>query len=228
MDAEFLTPEWPVPPGVRALATTRAMGDLKSAEARAKLRRHLPAEPVWLRQVHGVDVLDASGAAPGAVADASFSREKNVVCVAMAADCMPVLLAHDGGEVVGAAHAGWRGLCAGVIEATMRAMDVPPNAVVAWLGPAIGPAAYEVGEEVRAAFVDHDARSASAFRATRLGHWHLDLYAVARQRLAAQGVTRVFGGGFCTFSDTARFFSYRRDKASERMAAAIWIQSPPP
>ncbi len=223
MDAEFLTPDWPVPRCVRALVTTRAMGDMKSAEARARLRRHLPAEPVWLRQVHGVDVVDAVNAAPGTPADASFARAKNIVCVALAADCMPVLLAHDGGEAVAVAHAGWRGLCAGVIEATITAIDAPAGRVVAWLGPAIGPEAYEVGEEVRAAFVDRDARSAQALRATRPGHWHLDLYAIARQRLAAQGVARVFGGGFCTYSDAARFFSYRRDKASERMAAAVWI-----
>lgn len=228
MAAEFLTPDWPAPRGVRALVTTRAMGDMKSAEARARLRRHLPGEPVWLRQVHGIDVVDAASAAPGASADASFTRAGNVVCVAMAADCMPVLLAQDGGEAVGIAHAGWRGLCAGVIEATIAAMGAPPERVVAWLGPAIGPDAYEVGEEVRAAFVDRDARAASAFRATRSGHWNLDLYAIARQRLAAHGVPQVFGGRFCTASDTARFFSYRRDKASERMAAAIWIQSPPP
>src|SRR6185436_12352676 len=140
-------------------------------------------------------------------ADASFTRAKNIVCVAMAADCMPVLLAHEAGEVVGVAHAGWRGLSAGVIEATIGAMNVPANRVVAWLGPAIGPTAYEVGEEVRSAFVARAAQAATAFRPTRPGHWHLDLYAVARQRLAAQGVTRVFGGGFCTASDPARFFS---------------------
>jgi len=229
MDVEFLTPEWPAPAGVRALVTTRAMGDLKSAEARARLRRHLPGEPAWLRQVHGTDVVDAARpSSAGAAADASYAREKNIVCAVMAADCMPVLLAHDGGEAVAAAHAGWRGLCAGVIEATIAAMSVGPGRVIAWLGPAIGPAAYEVGEEVRTAFLARDAHAATAFRATRPGHWHLDLYAVARQRLAAQGVARVFGRGFCTASDSARFFSYRRDKASERMAAAIWIQSPPP
>jgi len=223
MAVEFLTPDWPAPRNVRALVTTRAMGDMKSAEARAQLRRQLPADPVWLQQVHGIDAVDAARAVPGTPADASFARTKYVVCVAMAADCMPVLLAHDGGEAVAAAHAGWRGLCAGVIEATISAMDVPAQRLVAWLGPAIGPEAYEVGEEVRAAFVDRDARAASAFRSTRPGHWYLDLYAVARQRLAAQGVTRVFGGGLCTASDPARFFSYRRDKASERMVAAVWI-----
>ena len=223
MAAEFLTPDWPVPTGVRALVTTRAMGDMKSTEARARLRRHLPGYPVWLRQVHGIDVVDAASAAPGTPADASFARARNIVCVAMVADCMPVLLAHDGGEAVGVAHAGWRGLCAGVIEATIAALGAPAERVVTGLGPAIGPEAYEVGEEVRAAFVDRDSRAALAFRATRPGHWNLDLYAVARQRLAAKEVTRIFGGGFCTASDPARFFSYRRDKASERMAAAIWL-----
>ena len=223
MGVDYLTPDWPVPRGVRALVTTRAMGDMKSAEARARLRRHLPAEPVWLRQVHGIEAVDAAGAAPGTPADASFARARNIVCVAMAADCMPVLLAHDGGEVVGAAHAGWRGLCAGVIESTLAAMRVPAERVLAWLGPAIGPEAYEVGDEVRSAFVARDARAAAAFRPTRQGHWNLDLYAIARQRLAAQGLTRVFGGGFCTATDSARFFSYRRDKANERMVAAIWL-----
>ena len=223
MRAETIVPDWPPPRGVRALMTTRALGDMKSADGRLRLRSLLPAEPVWLRQVHGIVVVDAAHAPAGTPADASFGREKNVVCAVMAADCMPVLLAHEDGGVVGIAHAGWRGLCAGVIEATVAAMGVPAERVIAWLGPAIGPGAYEIGEEVRAAFVDRDAQAAAAFRPTRPGHWHLDLYAVARQRLAAQGATRVFGGGFCTASDRARFFSYRRDKTSERMAAAIWL-----
>lgn len=223
MRAELIVPDWPAPAGVRALVTTRAMGDMKCPEGRARLRQQLPGEPVWLRQVHGIDVVDAASAAPGTAADASYARRKNTVCVVMAADCMPVLLAHEDGDVVGVAHAGWRGLCAGVIEATIAAMGVPADRVIACLGPAIGPGAYEIGEEVRAAFVDRDAQAAAAFRPTRPGHWHLDLYAVARQRLAAQGTTRVFGGNFCTSSDRARFFSYRRDKTSERMAAAIWL-----
>ena len=223
MQADSIVPDWPPRRGVHALMTTRSLGDMKSADGRLRLRALLPAEPAWLRQVHGVGVVDAASAPAGTHADASFSRKKNVVCAVMAADCMPVLLAHEGGDVVGIAHAGWRGMCAGVIEATIAAMGVRADRVVAWLGPAIGPAAYEVGEEVRTAFVARDAKSEEAFRPTRPGHWHLDLYAVARQRLAALGATRVFGGGFCTASDQARFFSYRRDKASERMAAAIWL-----
>ncbi len=141
----------------------------------------------------------------------------------MAADCMPVLLADERGEVVGIAHAGWRGLCAGVIEATIAAMGVPACRILAWLGPAIGPGEYEVGEEVRAAFVERDARAATAFLPARPGHWQLDLYAVARQRLASIGAARVSGGGLSTAADASRFFSWRRDKASERMAAAIWL-----
>ena len=223
--SDTLVANWPAPAGVHGFVSTRSLGDVKNEAARRRLRALLPAAPVWLKQVHGTCVIDAAaitGDIP-AQADAAYSRTPGVVCCVMAADCMPVLLAHDGGEVVGIAHAGWRGLCAGVIEATIAAIDAPAERVVAWLGPAIGPDAYEVGEEVRAAFVDRDARSSLAFRATRPGHWHLDLYAVARQRLAAQGVARAFGGGFCTSLDAARFFSYRRDKASERMAAAVWI-----
>jgi YfiH family protein len=187
------------------------------------LRSLLPAEPVWLRQVHGIAVVDAARSQPGVAADAAFTREPGVVCAVMAADCMPVLLAHEAGEAVAIAHAGWRGLCGGVIEAAIGAMGVPAALVLAWLGPAIGPDAYEVGEEVRSAYLERDAAAAAAFRLTRPGHWQLDLYAVARQRLAARGVARVFGGGLCTASDAARFFSYRRDRASERMAAAIWL-----
>jgi hypothetical protein len=223
MAAEFVIPDWPAPANVRGLVTARALGDMKSEDGRQRLRAHLPAEPVWLRQVHGTGVIDAARTSPGITADASFTTEANVVCAVMAADCMPVLLAHDGGEVVGIAHAGWRGLCAGVIESTIAAMGVPAGRIIAWLGPAIGPGAYEVGEEVRTAFVDRDARSATAFRPTRPRHWHLDLYAVARQRLAGCGVARVFGGALCTASDPARFYSWRRDRAGERMAAAVWL-----
>ncbi len=223
MQSELIVPQWPAPARVRGVVTTRAFGDMKSEEARMRLRRHVPAEPKWLKQVHGAGVVEAAGALAWTAADASYTREEKTVCAVLVADCMPVLLAHDSGEVVAIAHAGWRGLCAGVIEATVSAMGAPDGRVLAWLGPAIGPSDYEVGEEVRSAFVDRDPDAAAAFRPTRRGHWLLDLYAVARQRLAAQGVTRVFGGGFSTASDPARFYSYRREKAGERMAAAIWL-----
>jgi len=219
---EILAPDWAAPAGVRALVTTRAMGDMKQAAARARLRARLPAEPCWLRQVHGTTVLETPFD-EGSVADASVTRRRGEVCVVMAADCMPVLFAADDGSAVGAAHAGWRGLCAGVIEATVARMGLPPASLLAWLGPAIGPHAYEVGDDVRAAFLERDAIAANAFTATRPGHWLLDLYAVARQRLASLGVERVTGGAHCTHTEAARFFSYRRDRATERMAALVWI-----
>lgn len=213
----MIVPDWPVPPGVRALVTTRGEVDPP-----------LPGAPAWLRQVHGTGVVDAGTAAGEPQADASFARSANVVCAVRSADCLPVLLADDAASVVGAAHAGWRGLAAGVLEATVDAMRVEPRTLLAWLGPAIGPKVYEVGEEVRAAFLARDARAAAAFTPHRPGHWLLDLYLAARQRLAARGVTRVFGGGLCTYSDPARFPSYRRERSRERIAAFVWLESRSP
>jgi YfiH family protein len=219
---ELIHPDWAAPPNVRALVTSRMLGDMKSAEARGNLRVHLPADPVWLRQVHGVTVVDAALARAETAADASFTTAKNVVCAVMAADCMPVLLADERGGAVGIAHAGWRGLSAGVVEATVKAMRVPPACLIAWLGPAIGPQAYEVGQDVRNAFLQSDKNAESAFTPTRPGHWNLDLYAVARQRLEAAGVKRVSGGSYCTASTPDLFYSYRKDKTAARMAAVIW------
>lgn len=223
MGAEAIVPDWPAPEAVRALLTTRALGDARSEQGRRRLRERLPSDPVWLRQVHGVVAVDAANVPADSEADASFTKKRRIVCAVMIADCMPVLLAEERGEAVGVAHAGWRGLSAGVIESTVRAMGVPPARLLAWLGPAIGPAAYEVGPEVRAAFMAKDPAAESAFAPNRPGHWLLDLYAIARQRLASMGVARVSGGKFCTHTEQDRFFSYRRDKASERMAAAIWL-----
>lgn len=206
----MIVPDWPAPPRVRAVMTLRTTTE-------AELRSALPGEPVWLNQVHGTRVacLDEL---PLPEADAALSRMPNTVCTIKVADCMPVLLADEAGSVVAGAHAGWRGMSAGVIEATIDAMRVPGERLMAWLGPAIGPAVYEVGDEVRAAFKEKEA-----FSPTRPGHWLLDLYAVARRRLADKGVERVFGGGFCTYSDPARFYSYRRDRVTGRMAAMIWL-----
>jgi hypothetical protein len=218
----MIEPDWPAPRNVRALVTTRAMGDM-AGPGRAGLRDLVPREPAWLRQVHGIAVsrLDSS---PLKEADAAVTATPGTVCVIGAADCMPVLLADEAGTVVAAAHAGWRGLSGGVIEAALGAMNVAPANVLAWLGPAIGPRAYEVGEDVRAAFAGYE----SAFSApTRPGHWKLDLYAVARQRLRSAGVTKMYGGGLCTYSEPERFFSYRRERTKERMAALIWLESPP-
>jgi YfiH family protein len=213
---DLIDPDWGVA-DARAFVTTAAFGDAASEAGRAKLRALAPAEPRWMHQVHGARVIDADTTRALVQADAAVAREAGTVCVVKIADCMPVLFAADG--VVGAAHAGWRGLAGGVLEATLEAMRVPPASICAWLGPAIGPQAYEVGDEVRAAFAGYE----SAFKPARPGHWLLDLYAVARARLGAKGVRDIRGGGFCTYTERGRFFSYRRDKATERMAALIWL-----
>lgn len=212
----MIAPEWQAPARVRALVTTRDFGDLADQAVQRKLRGLTPAEPQWLRQVHGKRVvdLDASGERE---ADAALTHQSKTVCVVKAADCMPVLFADEAGTTVAAAHAGWRGLAGGVLEATVTAMGVAPRNLIAWLGPAIGPRVYEVGEDVRSAFSNYP----QAFVPTRPGHWLLDLYAVAREKL--KGLKTVTGGGFCTYSDTARFFSYRRDRTSARMVAVIWL-----
>lgn len=240
--AGWIVPDWPAPARVRALVTTRGggvslppyaslnlgdhVGDDPAAVAanRALLGRSLPAEPLWLSQVHGTAVADADRDPPGSIADASVARRPGTVCAVLTADCLPVLLCDREGSVVGAAHAGWRGLCEGVLEAVVGAMGVEPERLLAWLGPAIGPAAFEVGDEVRAAFIARDPAAAGAFRpGATAGKWLADLYALARQRLAGCGVADVYGGGLCTVSDAGRFFSYRRDGATGRFASLVWI-----
>ena len=212
----MIQPDWAAPVRVRALVTTREFGDLADEGVRGRLRAMLPGEPAWLKQVHGKRVIDLDAHAP-AEADASLTRKPGTVAVVKAADCMPVLFTDVEGTTVAAAHAGWRGLASGVLEETVQAMSVPPKKIIAWLGPAIGPRVYEVGEEVREAF----SRYPEAFMPTRPGHWLLDLYAVARAKL--KDLKAVSGGGFCTYSEKARFFSYRRDHTSARMAALIWL-----
>jgi YfiH family protein len=207
---DLIYPDWPAPNGVVALMSTRNT-------AQKQLEELLPAEPVWLKQVHGAHVVDLDGASV-LEGDAAITASRNRVCAIRVADCMPVLFVDEDATVIGAAHAGWRGLSGGVLEATIAALRVPGARLLAWLGPAIGPRVYEVGEEVRAAFKEKEA-----FSATRPGHWLLDLYAVARRRLQEKGVERIFGGGFCTYSDPVRFYSYRRDGTGGRMAAFIWL-----
>lgn len=236
-----IIPDWPAPANVRALQTTRSggvsaapydslnLGDhvgdapLAVAHNRQLLASLLPSEPVWLNQVHGTVVVDASHASCLPQADACVSSHPGAVCVVMTADCLPVLLCDERGSVVGAAHAGWRGLCDGVIENTVRAMDVPPATLMAWLGPAIGPQAFEVGEEVHAAFVANQPEAVAAFVPGANGKWFADLYHLARLRLHALGVTRIYGGGLCTYTDRERFFSYRRDGVTGRMGTFIWL-----
>jgi YfiH family protein len=220
----LLRPDWPVPRNVHALVTMRGFGDMSLAQNKARLRQSLPSQPAWLKQVHGTVIVDAGEERKDRPeADGAVAHGGGPVCAVMAADCMPVLLADDQGTAVAAAHAGWRGLCAGVVEAAFDAMQVPSARVLAWLGPAIGPRAYEVGAEVRDAFIARDRAAAAAFTPTRPGHWLLDLYEVARQRLERRGVSRIYGGGFCTYSDAGRFYSFRRDRTAERMAAVIWL-----
>ena len=217
----MIQPEWAAPPRVRALVTTRDFGDLADEAAKRKLRALLPAEPAWLKQVHGTRLVDLDRDLERE-ADAALTRKAQTVCIVKAADCMPVLFADVEGTTVAAAHAGWRGLAAGVLEATVDAMRVPRQKLIAWLGPAIGPQVYEVGEDVYRAFADYPR----AFVPTRPGHWRLDLYAVARAKL--KGLKGVSGGDFCTYSERERFFSFRRERTAARMAAAIWLESTPP
>ena len=201
------------------------------ATNRLRLRRllGLPGEPMWLRQVHGTRCVELHGdETPGAIeADAAWTREPGVVCAVLTADCLPVLLAEREGRAVATAHAGWRGLAGGVLEAIVAAMPVPASRLEAWLGPAIGPHAFEVGPEVRAAFVDDDPGADAAFRPGTGDRWHADLYRLARRRLRALGVARVSGGGHCTVAEADRFFSHRRDGAGAgRMATLAWIEPP--
>ncbi|HEY0663732.1 MAG TPA: peptidoglycan editing factor PgeF [Thiobacillaceae bacterium] len=237
----MITPEWPAPAGVKSLMTTREGGvsgppwssfnlgdhvgdDPASVAAnRARLHQILPAEPGWLKQVHSARVVEL-GRGADLDADASFTRERGQVCAVLTADCLPVLFCDRAGSVVAAAHAGWRGLAGGVLEATVAAMQAPPGEVLAWMGAAIGPAAFEVGEEVRETFVRQHAEAAAAFvPRSEPGKWLADIYRLARIRLDSMGVHAVYGGGRCTFSEAETFYSYRRDGVTGRMASLIWL-----
>ena len=245
MPLEWLTPEWPVPPGVRAISSWRG-GGLSVApfeslnlgghvgdrpEAVAENRRRLctaarvPAEPVWLSQQHGAGVLDldASGDA-GRIADASFTRRPGRVCAILTADCLPVLFASDSGGAVAAAHAGWRGLTAGVIEATVQALAVPPQSLLAWLGPGIGRAHFEIGPEVREALLSRDPEAGHAFELNARGRYLADLVLLAQRRLERLGIERIYGGDACTYASPGRYFSHRRDGRTGRQATLIWLE----
>jgi polyphenol oxidase len=244
---EWLKPNWPAPANVRAASTLRTggvsappydslnlgahVGDASEAVKtnRARLREalRLPGEPCWLDQVHGTSVVEADMYAEPSKADAGIARSANQVCVVMTADCLPVLFCNREGDRVAAAHAGWRGLAGGVLESTVSALGLPGGELMAWLGPAIGQDAFEVGDEVRIAFMSQDAGNAAAFKPSqRVGHWYADLYQLARRHLQRLGIANVYGGNWCTFTDEARFFSYRRDGQCGRMASLIWIEQP--
>lgn len=240
---DLIRPDWPAPGRVRAFSTTRAggvsdgayaglnlgdhVGDVPEAVTanRALLREHLglTVEPSWLRQVHGREVVTAGAGGPGCEADAAMADAPGAVCVVMTADCLPLLVCDRAGTRVAAVHAGWRGLVDGVIERAVDALGVAPESLLVWLGPAIGPDAFEVGPEVRARFLAADPAAGLAFRPRPDGRWLADLFLLARQRLGRLGVEQVYGGGDCTFSQPRRFFSYRRDGVTGRMASLIWL-----
>ncbi|MFV8572631.1 peptidoglycan editing factor PgeF [Marinobacter sp. SBS5] len=247
-ESDVLRPDWSAPSRVRAFSTTRLGGVSQPPWQSLNLGGHVGDNPEsvtqnrrrlakfigieaghigWLNQVHGTHVLELTlerlKECPDA--DASFTREKGVACAILTADCLPVILADRNGEVVGAAHAGWRSLCGGVLENLIRAMAVEPSELIAWFGPSIGPANFEVGPEVRAAFVEQQEESASAFseQGARSGHFIADIYELARLRLSRAGVSDIFGGGLCTVEDSERFYSYRRDGQTGRMATLVWL-----
>jgi YfiH family protein len=247
----FIVPNWPAPSNVKALQTTRIGGvshipyaslnlgahvndDANAvAKNRQLLSSYLPSEPVWVNQVHGVEVIDAARSTCLQNADASFTTQANVVCVTMTADCLPVLLCDKAGTVVAAVHAGWRGLCDGAIEAAVNKLPVENSEILAWLGPAIGPDAFEVGNEVRQQFMQHDHRAEQAFKQhgshKENQKWLCNMYLIAQQHLNKLGVTQIYGGSvnesFCTYTDEARFFSFRRDNVTGRMASLIWLDN---
>ncbi|MDP1558845.1 MAG: peptidoglycan editing factor PgeF [Nitrosomonas sp.] len=251
---DWIIPDWPAPSNVKAIFTTRKggvssgpndtyaalnLGDHVNddpgnvAHNRTLLRPYLPEEPNWLKQVHGTLPVWMNDDVPAPEGDAALSRHYRRVCAVMVADCLPVFLCDTEGTVVGIVHAGWRGLAAGIIEQSVAAIrDSNGNKkLMAWLGPAIGPNHFEVGEAVREVFISYDSQSDLAFvrpHDNTSDKWLADLFLLARQRLAAIGVTEIYGGGVCTFSDPARFFSYRRDGETGRMAALIWLERSSP
>jgi len=238
----LIIPEWPAPANVKSLQTTRIggvsqapydslnfgdhVGDdpLKVAANRQLLNSLVPTEPLWLQQVHGLTVVDAAVASCLPTADAAYTSQKGAVCAVMTADCLPILLCDAAGTEVAAVHAGWKGLLDGVIEASVNTMKSPHGELLAWFGPAIGPSAFEVGDDVRDAYIQHEAKAAEAFVAHGDGKWLGDIYRLAMQRLHRLGVTNIHGGGLCTYTDAARFFSFRRDGATGRMATIIWLE----
>ncbi len=244
MNVQWLTPQWPAPPAVCALSTQRGggvsaapyatlnlgdhVGDLPAAVAenrrRLRIAADLPAEPRWLAQVHGIRVADLDVGGSTASADGAHTRRPGRICAILSADCLPLLFAAESGEAVAAAHAGWRGLAGGVIEATVRALALDPGTLLAWLGPAIGPRHFEIGPEVREELLRGDGGAEAAFTPNARGRFMADLQALARRRLARLGIERIYGGGECTFSHPDKYFSHRRDGRTGRQATLIWLK----
>lgn len=241
-----LTPDWPAPARVRAASTERTGGSSEGSYTSRNLGAHvgdaavavtanrrtlverlgLVTEPFWLEQVHGCTVLDLDapeGAQNPLTADGAVTSQSDQPCVVMTADCLPVLLCDRLGTRVGAAHAGWRGLAAGILPAAITRMRIDPQGLLAWMGPAIGQPAYEVGEEVRQALIAADPGAETCFEPNDAGRWQADLYGLARRSLQAAGVHAIYGGGFCTYTESERFFSHRREAPCGRMATLIWL-----
>lgn len=242
----FIIPDWPAPANVHAMQTTRIGGvsqapynslnlgghvnddPIAVAHNRQLLSTYLPSEPVWINQVHGIKAIDAATVGCVVEADAAYTSKANTVCVTMTADCLPVLLCNEAGSIVAAVHAGWKGLLDGVIESTIKSMQLAmphlaTQNLMAWLGPAIGPQAFEVGTEVREAFIAIDANATLAFKSIGNDKWLGNIYQLTRQRLNTTGVSKIYGGDLCTYTDEARFFSYRRDNVTGRMASIVWF-----
>ena len=243
-DCQWLVPQWPAPARVHALSTLRHGGVSHAPYASFNLAAHvgddagavaanrerlinaaaLPSMPCWLNQVHGTNVVAAHDVEADTEADACYTNTGGSVCAVLTADCLPLLICDRNGGTVCAIHAGWRGLAAGVIESAVTALGISGRDILAWLGPAIGAAAFEVGDEVRQQFLENDNAAQGAFRPSPQGRWLADIYQLARLRLLRQGVEHVYGGEWCTYSDPERFYSYRRDGKTGRMGSMIWIQ----
>jgi YfiH family protein len=241
-DVAWIRADWPAPSGIVAGCTLRNggvshnefkslnlgehVGDVQTSVSENRRRFvqacSLPSEPVWLNQVHGCDAVVDPPRDSHPDADAVLSSKAGTVCAVLTADCLPVVFSSDNGAEIGVSHAGWRGLCGGVLEATVERFSVAPDSLLAWLGPAISSSAFEVGEEVRDAFIRHSEEAHSGFERNANGKWQADLYALARQRLSGAGVRRIFGGDYCTYGDPERFFSYRRDGQCGRMASFVF------
>lgn len=245
MSAAWIPANWPGPDGIVAGCTTREGGVSEGEYATLNLGAHvgdaiehvtenrrrftalcaLPGAPLWLNQVHGTNVVVDPDSTEPPAADAAFTRQSGMVCAVMTADCLPVLLVSVTGQELAAAHAGWRGLCDGILENTVRQFQTPPSNILAWLGPAISQKNFEVGDEVRQKFVGHDAQAARLFSRNDNDRWQADLYGLARQRLMQAGIQQIYGGDYCTYDDSGRFFSYRRDGPCGRMASFVFRNS---
>jgi YfiH family protein len=241
----FITPNWPAASKIKAFSTTRQNGfslapfdsfnlaehvddkveNVKRNRIKLQTILQLPAEPFWLSQIHSTKVVEAKCDSSYPIADASYTSTTNTICAVLTADCLPLLICDKKASCVAAVHAGWKGLANGIIEETLKTLNIPGEELLVWLGPAIGPDTFEVGEDVLQKFMEYDSHAKKAFRALPNNKWLANIYELAKQRLLNFGVTEIYGGEFCTFTQKDKFFSYRRDKQTGRMASLIWIEN---